>query len=130
MNAESALVEAYQEWRRLAETEGNAIRTRDWGLLAASQRALQHLRERITTLTVAAKSEWAQFGADIVAKERTFRAMITELVQLEQQNCTLLSAIRQGVKAHLNKLSETGRNLRRIKRSYSQPRSAVWNSFS
>ena len=130
MNAESALVEAYQEWRRLAQTEGDAIRTCDWGLLAACQRALQNLRERITVLTMAAKGEWIQEGHDVPAKEKKFREIIAELIHIERQNSTLLTAIRQGVKSQLDKLDQAGRNLRRIHRSYAPQRTAVWTSFS
>jgi len=130
MNAETALAEAYQEWRRLAETEGDAIRTGNWGLLAASQRALEHLRERITSLTVDTKQEWVRFGADISAKERKFREVIAELLQLERQNSTLLTAVRESVKSRLDVLEQTGRNLRKIHRSYVPQRQAVWTSFS
>jgi flagellar biosynthesis regulator FlaF len=130
MNAETALTEAYQEWRRLAETEGDAIRSCNWGLLAASQRALEHLRDRITALTVTAKKEWVQFGADITSRENKFRAIIADLMQLERQNSTLLTAIRQGVKTQLDKLDQSGRNLKRVHRSYAPARSPVWTSFS
>jgi len=130
MNAETALVEAYQEWRRLAETEGDAVRTANWGLLAASQRALGHLRDRITTLTADTRREWAQFGSDVSAKEKNFRAIISELLQLERQNSTLLAGMQKNVKSHIDKLDQTGRNLRRIQRSYAPARQAAWTSFS
>jgi len=38
MNAGRDLTEAYQEWHRLAEAEGQAIGARDWGLVSACQR--------------------------------------------------------------------------------------------
>lgn len=130
MNAETALSEAYQEWRRLAETEGEAIRAGDWGLLAASQRALEHLRDRITKLTDAAKTEWAQLGENFSGKEKNFRAVVSELIQLERHNMTLLAAVRQSFELRRAQLNQAGRNLRRIQRSYAPPRPAIWNSFS
>ncbi len=48
MNATDDLTAAHQERRCLAETEGEAIRVCDRGLVSASQKALQHLQERIT----------------------------------------------------------------------------------
>ena len=51
MNATDDLTAAYQEWRRLAEAEGEAIRVCDWGLVSACQKALQLLQGRITRLS-------------------------------------------------------------------------------
>jgi len=130
MNAERQLTEAYQEWRGLAETEGEAIGTGNWSLVSACQMALQHLQERISQLSLTTKEEWSKSGGDRAAKEGALKATIHELTRLEQRNQTLLAALKEATRVKLDQLGQAGRNLKQIQRSYGSDRPAMWSSFS
>ena len=130
MNAEHDLTEAYEEWRRLAVTEGEAIGARNWSLVAACQKALQQLQERISRLSPAVREEWTKSKSGQAIKERILNATINELIQLEKRNQTLLRAIQDATRVKLDQLCEAGRNLKQIQRSYGVERPAAWTSFS
>lgn len=130
MTAERDLLEAYREWRRLAEAEGEAIRTGNWGLCAACQKALEHLRERITALMPAVREEWSRPGCDPVAKQQSLDATLHELIHLQQRNKTLLQAVREATRAKLSQLGEARLKLKQLRRSYAMTTRGVWSSFS
>ena len=130
MSAENTLLEAYREWRRLAEAEKEAIRACNWSLLSACQKALENLRGRISGLSQAARDEWAKLGCDRAAKEKSLEATIRELIVLGRCNQTLLNAVREAARARLRQLDEAGRNLQRIRHSYGFAPPPAWSSFS
>lgn len=130
MNAERQLVEAYGEWRHLAEIEGEAIGARDWMMVAASQTALRHLQERISSLSPTVREEWSKRGDERVVKERGLTAIIHELIGLERRNQTLLNSLQEAARLKLNQLDQAGRNLKRIQRSYGSTDPTAWTSFS
>lgn len=130
MKAERDLQEAYREWRRLAEAEGEAIRTGNWSLCAACQKALQNLRERITALMPAVREEWSQPGCDRAAKQQSLDATIRELIHLQQRNKTLLQAVREATRVKLNQLGEARLKLKQLRQSYAMTSRSAWSSFS
>ncbi|HTJ01055.1 MAG TPA: hypothetical protein VL527_19380 [Dongiaceae bacterium] len=130
MSADKDLSAAYESWRGLAETEGEAIQKRDWKLVSACQNALRELQNRIVVLTDQARSEWLQLGLDVSARERAFRAVISDLIAIERHNSTLLGVMQEAALVQINDLERSGANLKRIRRSYTSTRSAVWSSFS
>ena len=130
MSAEQDLDAAYLEWRRLAESEGQAIQACNWSLLSACQKALANLQQRITQLSRAAKAEWEKSGAARKAKEKKIHATIHELIALEQRNDTLLKSVRQNALQQLEQLDRAGHNLKRIHRSYSGESPLAWTSYS
>jgi len=130
MTAAQDLTEAYQEWRRLAEAEGEAIRLCNWSLVAACQTALQNLQERITRLSPAARDEWAKRGPRGIAERKTLNAAVRELIQLQRRNQTLLNAICNRTRAKLEELNQAGRTLKQLRNSYGAAQSAGWSSFS
>ena len=95
LNAERDLLAACREWRRLAEAEGEAIRTRNWELCSACQNALQFLRERITALLPTVRDEWARAGGDHAARQQAFGDTLHRLIELERRNQTLLQSPRR-----------------------------------
>ena len=127
---EAQLLEAYQDWRRLAELEGEAIRTRDWTLMADCQQKLSALQSRIIQFTSQARDEWRRTGADLTLKEENLRQTVSSLVELEMQNSSALSAARETARAQLDQLDVARQNLKRVHRSYSSTSPAVLNSFS
>ena len=130
MSADHELTEAYQEWKRLAEAEGQAIQACNWSLLAACQKALENLQARITKISGAAQAEWKKLGAARKKREEQVNATIYELIELEKRNNTLLNSIRETTHQRLEQLDRAGHNLKRIQRSYSSHTPAAWSSFS
>jgi hypothetical protein len=130
MSAELDLTNAYQEWRQLAEKEGEAIQAGDWMRVCDCQNALQQLQPRIIRYSEEAQQEWARLGADRTAKENRLREQVKSLIELEWRNHSLLDVKRQAVQAELTELARAGFTLRRIQRHYAPARGAAWTSFS
>jgi hypothetical protein len=130
MNPEPALRHSYQEWLRLAEIEGQAIRSRNWALVADCQAALRRLQPEILLHTEAARRHWSRLGAERSARQDVFQGMVALLLELEQRNQQLLDQSRQAASLQWTQLEQTRANLRRIQRSYAPTPQAAWVSFS
>lgn len=130
MTVEATLLEAYQDWRRLAELEGEAIRSKDWTLMWDCQKRLADLQPRIVRLTSDARREWRKAGVDIAQKEKSLRQIISGLIEVEMQNSSSLTAAKEMASAKLAQMEQARQNLKRVHRSYSTPHPAVWNSLS
>jgi hypothetical protein len=130
MNASDELQNAYQEWRRLAKAEGDAIRDSNWSLVADCQNAMQRVQAQILRYSDEARSEWARLGAEGAVREKSVRALVTELIDIERRNNTLLDTVRQAAQAQLGELKQAGHTLRQVQRSYAPARPPVWTSFS
>lgn len=129
MSAECDLTNAYQEWRRLAEAEGEAIGECNWGLVSACQTALKQLQERITRLSAAARKEWSKSG-DRTVKEKILNTTIHELIHIERRNQTLLEAIKETARAKIAQVNLAGQNLKQIQRSYGSVHPPADTAFS
>jgi len=130
MNADAALAAAFEEWRSLAETEGDAIQALDWDLVSACQAALAQLQARLSAIHNTAKREWAQLGNLKNARETAFRNTAADLIKLEKRNLALIAEARRAVEQHLDELDQSRLNLKRVQRSYTVVRPAAWNSYS
>jgi hypothetical protein len=130
MSANEELYNAYGEWRRLAEQEGEAIRSGNWSLVQSCQDSLHELQPQIIRWTQQARNEWLSLGRDVTVEENTLRAVIGELVEIERRNSAWLSDVRQAAQLQFNELEQTGHTLRQVQRSYAPGRPSSWNSFS
>lgn len=130
MNANDQLHNDYQDWRRLAEAEGDAIRNHNWAAVADCQNSLQRLQPRIIQDTQEARQEWTRLGLDCAAQENKFRATVAELIAIERGNSTLLNDVRQAAQAQFNQLEQARTTLRQVQRSYAPTRPPAWTSFS
>ena len=130
MSAEQALREAYREWQRLAEAEGEAIRAANWSLLFACQKTLQLLRERITGLLPKVHQEWAETPADRVKRREELLAMVHRLIDKTRQNQTLLRGMREAAQVKIKNLGEARNKLKQLRGSYAQTTVSTWHSFS
>jgi ketosteroid isomerase-like protein len=130
LKAEHDLFEACREWRRLAEAEGEAIRTGNWGLCAACQKALQNLRERMTALLPGVRAEWAQPGGDHAARQQQFDDTLRQLIQLQRRNHTLVQAVRAATHAKIQQLNQARIKLKQLRRSYGFTCGPALNAFS
>jgi len=128
MSAEHELYDAYEEWRQLAGSEGRAIDAADWGLVAACQTSLRQLQKRISKLSIAARTEWANAHVNPAVREQMLNATVRELIQIEQRNQILLVAAQAAARVKMEQLNEAGRNLKLIRRSYGIHRAAAWTS--
>ena len=117
MNAEDTLSDLYREWRRLAELEGDAIRARDWSLLADCEKSLRALQPKILRQHEA-------------APKSACHATIAELIELARHNLELLEQCRRAASLQRTRLYQTRANLQRIQRSYASTPQAAWVSFS
>jgi hypothetical protein len=130
MNACDELQKAYEEWRRLARAEGEAIRNCNWSLVAQLQNAIQEAQAQILQYSDDARSAWASLGPEGAAREKSVRALIAELIEIERQNNSILASVRQAAQAQFGELKLAGHTLRQVQRSYAPPRLPVWTSFS
>jgi hypothetical protein len=130
MTAERELHAAYQDWRRLAELEGEGIRARNWPVVTDCQQRLSALPARLTRLTNAARDEWRRTGGDLAEKENHLCQIVSNLIEIEVQNNSSLAAAKKTTRAQMDQLDVARQNLKRVHRSYSAAGPAVWNSFS
>ena len=117
MSADHELRSAYQEWRRLAEAEGEAIRAGDWILVSDCQEAMRRLQRQIIHCTEPAHQEWASQKLDRAEEENRLRDLIKPLIELEWRNHTLLDVRRRSVQTQLGQLNEARQTLRRLRQS-------------
>ena len=129
MTHETALFEAYKNWRRLAELEGDGIRASDWKLVTDCQNRLAALQTRLVRLTNDAREEWRRTGADLAQKQETLRQTVSGLMELEMENSASLSAAKEITRVQLNQLDGARQNLKRVERTYSSVGSAGLNSL-
>ncbi|HWD93895.1 MAG TPA: hypothetical protein VG938_16310 [Verrucomicrobiae bacterium] len=130
ISAEAALLTAYEDWRRFAELEGTAIRTRDWNLVTDCQKQISALQPRILRLTHLAREEWQRAGVDRAEKENILHRLVLELIESGTKNNSALAAAKEAARAQVGQLVTSRQNLKRVQRSYSPLRPALWNSFS
>ena len=130
MTHETALFEAYQDWRRLAELEGEGIRASDWTLVTDCQNRLAALQKRLVLLTNDTREEWRRTGADLAQKEDVLRQTVSSLMELEMENSASLSAAKEITRMQLNQLDGARQNLKRVQRTYSSAGSSFLNSWS
>jgi hypothetical protein len=130
MSASHELEADYQEWQRLAEAEGDAIRAGNWLQACDCQNALKSLQPRIIEHTARAQQEWADDASSRTLSEENLRSIVTQLIELERRNYSLLDSRLHSARAEMNKLDLANHTLNRIQRSYAPSRPPGWSSFS
>jgi hypothetical protein len=118
MNAESELLRAYREWRRLAQAEAKAIQTRNWNLLSDCHLAIQDYQSLVRTLTEETRAEWRLAGCNLAEKEQNLRVLVADLLELTRQNHSRMQASLARARDKLDQLGEAGNNLKRLRRAY------------
>jgi hypothetical protein len=130
MSASHELEADYQEWQRLAEAEGAAIRAGNWLEACDCQNALKSLQPRIIEHTASAQQEWADDTSARTLTEENLRNIVSQLIELERRNYSLLDSRMHSARAEMNKLDLANHTLNRIQRSYAPSRPPGWSSFS
>lgn len=130
MSARVQLHVLYAEWRRLTESEREAIFAGRWEELVPLQDTKRSLQGDIISATDA----W-QASADSPSSwrseyESVFRPMVGELIRLETENQRLLGERATEVRRALGDLEQTQRRLCGVRRAYGGPVSTGWRSYS
>ena len=128
MNTAADLMSVLAEWRRLTEREAQAILNDDWKNVAEQQQRKAQLREAIDRARESAGAARPTNERD--GGEDKLKAVVTELVALETRNRDVINAKRQGCQAELDRVNETVRNLRGVRRTYGGFHSHRWHSYS
>lgn len=129
MNPEAELHQALCEWRRLVDAVGKGIRAGDWTFVAECQRAIAQVRPTVDRFTGRPQATASQNAPGGPAKTAT-RALVLDLIELEQKNLGSIQQRRDKLSAHIEDLLRANRNLREIRRSYAFPAPPALNSFS
>jgi hypothetical protein len=130
MTAESALLEAYAEWRRLAGAANQAIGSRNWPFVLECHRVIEQLQPRIAQLTCQASGEWRHPGKACPTGNEKIRIAVLELIKLVESNNSLLNSVRKRVSSNYQQQQQAGRNLKRLQNSYAAVHRPAWFSFS
>lgn len=130
MSAKQNLLNAYGSWEQFTQSEGDAIVRADWPGVSEYQKNKQELQRQIIQLTDAARAESVEAGLDTKRFETDLRQIVNRLIALENRNSELISERRQSAELQRAELDQTSRNLRRMQKSYVQPSTAVWQSYS
>jgi hypothetical protein len=130
MNAKDFLFDLYQQWRGLSEAEGEAIQCSNWTALSDCQKTKSQLQETITHWTIRAREECAAQHRNWGDVEGELRAVIGQLMLLEQRNSEWLGDKQHTAKVRRAELKQSARNLRRVQGAYVSSGEALWNSYS
>lgn len=130
MIGDTAFNDACREWRRVARAQRQAIRSRNWALMTECHRALEQLQPRLSDFTARARSEWSQLGTAGEDKEKALQGILGELLETARSNESLLQSIHDSARTEFRTVQEAGRNLQRLRRSYSGGRLSEWTSVS
>jgi hypothetical protein len=126
MDAHAQLLELYQEWKRLTEEEGAAIRSSDWAGVRHCQKTKQELQPQIIRATDVAKvapGDGREFEAQI-------RECVNELIRLETRNSETLERRLEEVERSREELDQTSIRLKRVQKSYTRGRGSSWDEYS
>jgi hypothetical protein len=130
MKAESALLDAYAQWRRLAEAAKKAIHSRNWPCVLECHTVIEQLQPKITQLTTEAKVEWQRSGIDPLAAGKRLQAKVLELINLVECNKALINVVRERVTSENQQRQIAVQNLKLLKQSYAAVHRPAWSSFS
>jgi hypothetical protein len=130
MMAESALLDAYTEWRRLVAAASYAIRSRNWAFVQECHGVIERLQPRITQLTHEAASEWRQSEMDCPAGQEKIRLAVLELIELVEANKSMINSVRERGTLEYQQRQQAGRNLKRLQKSYATVHRQTWSSLS
>jgi hypothetical protein len=130
MTAESALLDAYTEWRRLVAAAGYAIHSRNWAFVQECHGVIEQLQPQITQLTREVSREWRQSGMDCPAGREKIRLAVLELIKLIECNKSMINSVRERVTSEYQQRQQAGRNLKRLQKSYAMVDRQTWSSVS
>ena len=130
MDARNQLMDLYQEWRTLSETEGKAIRAATWSRVDACQDAKHGLQPRMLSAVELCQAELKAAGINPQDFDLQLRKIVAELILLEERNSQWLAEQREAALAQARQLDRTSRSLRQVRQAYVGDAAAAWHSYS
>lgn len=137
MHRYAELLDACQEWSRLAKAEGDAIESGNWKYLDDCHGLIQNLQVRIDRIRAEARPDGAEARPDgaewkssPLEERRRLQTILSELMERVRHNSERLQARRAAAGGRIAELSRASRNLRRLRHSYALPGSPAWTSHS
>ena len=121
-NPAAELVELYRRWRELTADEGAAIASERWSRVTELQAQKSELQLAVEQASALIPAE-ARLPAELAA-------ILCELVAMESENSRLLDQKLETARSEQASLDRSGHNLRRLRGSYGQARTASWQSYS
>ncbi len=116
------LVELYRRWRELTTDEGAAIASERWSRVS-------ELQAQKAKLQVAVEHATSVFPSDLRLPSE-LATILRDLVDMESENSRLLDQKLEAARSEQASLDRSGHNLRRLRGSYGQARTAGWQSYS
>lgn len=130
MSARHNLLNLYQTWRELTETEGEAIRLGAWTQVSQAQEDKSRLQAQIIAATERFRDELQAIHGHPGVEDTGLRGVLAELIQLEHRNGEWLATRRSQAEQEQQELASTARNLRQVHRAYASASSSAWESYS
>jgi hypothetical protein len=126
MSARQDITNLLEQWRRLTEAEGEAIRTGAWPSVKELQGAKAGLQRDIN----AAMEKWKRENPGAAPWKHPFRREVDRLISLEVRNSELLAQQQQRLQLEKASSDRALLTLRRVQGSYAQKPETGWNSYS
>jgi hypothetical protein len=129
MSSEGHLIGLLEEWRRLTDLEGQAIRSENWEILAAQQEQKKQLRRTLDqALEMSARTPSDTSRVNL--REEKLQAMVSVLVALEKANLELLSSKSRNQQLEMDRANGTSFQLQGVRRAYGDAAASHWQSYS
>lgn len=129
MRSATNLWDLYEQWKRLTEKEGEAIRTANWLEVRRCQKAKQQLQSGIIKVTDGLKTECSnELQNDQLNSQ--IRRHVNELIQLETRNHSILGQCMAKLQNERGTLEETSNRLKKVRKSYVPSPQPIWNQYS
>ncbi len=121
-NPAAELVELYRRWRELTADEGAAIASERWSRVTELQAQKSELQLALEQASALIPTE-VRLPAELAI-------ILRELVGMESENSRILDQKLETARSEQASLDRSGHNLRRLRGSYGQARTASWQSYS
>ena len=126
MSARQDITDLLEQWRRLTEAEGEAIRTGAWLSVKELQAAKAELQRDMNS----AMEKWKRENPGAAPAKHPFRREVDRLISLEMRNSELLAAQHERVQRERASSDRALLTLRRVQRSYAQKPETGWDCYS
>ena len=130
MRAESALLDAYAEWHRLAAASRQAIQARNWAFVLECHDVILKLQPRISQLSHEAITEWQNARVKPLVGRKRIRSVVLELINLVESNNSLIKSVKERARSQYQQRQQASRKLKRLQQSYAVAQQTAWSSFS
>jgi len=126
MSARQDITNLLEQWRRLTEAEGEAIRTGAWPSVKELQAAKAELQQEMNS----AMQKWKRENPGATPAKHPFRREVDRLISLEMRNSAMLAAQRERVQRERASSDRELLTLRKVQRSYTQKPETGWDCYS